>query len=150
MLRKLELVLRVICMFIIVSCAVQITKADDLARAFAATYQLSDVVEDGLQVHLKMTLTLMNPRDEDVKDGIVALSNSQPNPVLLGSFGVIKMLPHRGQVTVSHTFTIAAAEYSDWQRGHSPKLQFLIPSGEEAVTAGIQAHEVMLPARASQ
>lgn len=122
MIRTLVLASRALCLAAALLCIVQIAAAADLARAFAGTYKISNIVEDGSQVHLTMTLTLLNPGAADIKGGIVAVLNSQPNPTLIGSFSAIKTLPHQGQVTVIHTFTLARAEYANWQQGHVPRL----------------------------
>lgn len=149
MFRKLELMLRIVCMSALFMCMRHTSAAQELARAFAATYELNNVVEDGSHVQVTMALTLLNTSGGDVKGGIVAVLSSQPSPILLGSFAPIKDLPQRGQVTVSHTFTIASAEYAAWQSGHAPRLQFLMPSGNGAVAAGIQAHQIVTPAKAN-
>jgi hypothetical protein len=115
------------------------------ATRFAGYYELSNVVENGSQVSVTMTLTLLNPGKTDVKGGIVAVLSSEPNPALIGSFAAIKTLPHIGQVKVSQTLTISAAEYASWRHGHAPRLQFLVPSGESAVAVSIQAYQVEPP-----
>jgi len=116
-------------------------------RAFNGYYELSNVVEDGSQVQVTLTLTLRNAGKTEVKGGIVAVLSSEPNPVLIGSFSAIKTLPSKGQVTASKTFTISAAEYENWQHGHAPVLQFLVPSGSTAVAADIQAYRFVPPAK---
>ncbi len=116
-------------------------------RAFNGYYELSNVVEDGSQVQVTLTLTLRNAGKTEVKGGIVAVLSSEPNPVLIGSFSAIKALLSKGQVTLSQTFTISAAEYENWQHGHAPVLQFLVPSGSTAVAADIQAYRFVPPAK---
>lgn len=138
----------VLCLAVLIGFAVSnAAAASDTARAFAGSYLLSNVVEDGNQVHLTMTLTLMNPGKTPVSGGIVAVLSSAPNPALIGSFAAIKTLPASGQVTVKQTFTITATEYANWQRGNAPRLQFLVQSGETAIAAGIQAHQVEAPVK---
>ncbi len=119
--------------------------ATNYTRAFNGHYQFSDVVGDGDQVQLTITLTLMNASKTTVKSGIVAVSSSDPAPVLIGSFSPIKSLPALGQVTVSQRLTVSAAEYKSWQNGHAPRLQFLVGTGSGAIAADIQAYRVLPP-----
>jgi len=137
----------ILCIFALSNA--QTAKAQDMARAFAGTYQISDVAAEGGNVHFTMTLKLSNPGNADVHGGIVVLLNSQPNKAYLGSFSAISTLAHGKQVTVTKTFTVPAAEYAKWQNGHAPTLQFLVPSGETAVAAGIEAHQVNAPVAAT-
>ncbi len=133
---------------VVLSLAVLLVCASFTAAAattFAGHYELSNVVENGSEVNVTMTLTLLNPGKTDVKGGIVAVLSSEPNPVLIGSFAAIKTLPKIGQATVSQTLTISAAEYASWRHGHAPRLQFLVPSGESAVAVSIQAYQVEPP-----
>jgi hypothetical protein len=130
---------------VLLLCIANVASADDLTRAFAGTYEISNVVEDGSHVQLTLTLTFNNFSNEDIKGGIVALMNSQPTPVLIGSFNAIKDLAHQRRATISHAFTLDASEYASWQHGHAPVLQFLVPSGDTAVAVSIQAHQVMTP-----
>jgi hypothetical protein len=141
MIRKIALALRVLCIAAALLCMAQASRAADFGRAFAATYQLSNVVEDGSKVSVEVTVTLHNPGSSDVKGGIVAIMSAQPNPTLLGSFHAINLLTHGGHVTIIHTFSIPASEYASWQRGHAPTFEFLIPSGDSAIAAGIQSHQ---------
>lgn len=145
MLRRWELWLRALYLFVLLLCVASVASADDLTRAFAGTYKISNVVEDGSHVQLTLTLTLSNFSNDDVKGGIVALMNSQPTPVLIGSFSAIGDLAHQRKVTISHTFTVDANEYANWQHGHAPVLQFLVPSGDTAVAVGIQANQITTP-----
>jgi hypothetical protein len=129
-------------------CAVQAVAAvSNAARAFAGYYELSNVVEESGQVHVTMTLTLMNPGKTTITGGIVAVLSSGPSPVLIGSFRPIRTLPAASRVTVSQTLTITAAEYASWQHGHAPRLQFLVSSGGTAIAAGIQAYQFVPPAK---
>jgi hypothetical protein len=141
-------VVRVLCLAVFPLCALQAVGATTSpARAFAGYYVLSNVVEEGNQVHVTMTLTLRNPGTTAVTGGIVAVLSSAPDPVLVGSFSTIKTLPAKGQVTISKTFTISAAEYKNWRSGSPPRLQFLVSSGGSAIAAGIQAYEFVPPAK---
>jgi hypothetical protein len=133
--------MRVLCLAVLPLCAFPAIAATTVApRAFNGYYELSNVVEEGTQVHLTMTLTLRNAGKTAVTGGIVAVLSSAPDPVLIGSFSAIKTLPSKGQVTVSESLTVSAAEYKSWQEGHAPRLQFLVPSGGRAIAADIQAY----------
>jgi hypothetical protein len=119
--------------------------ATNYTRAFNGRYQFSDVVEDGDQVQVTITLTLMNASKTTVTGGIVAVLSAEPVPVLIGSFSPIKSLPSRGQITVSQRLTVSAAEYKSWQNGHAPRLQFLVGSGSGAIAADIEVYRLLPP-----
>jgi hypothetical protein len=123
---------------------VQVAPADS-ARAFFGSYQLSNIVEAGDNVDVTLSLTIHNPGVGDVRGGIVVVKDTQPHHNLLGSFAAIKSLPHSGDVTVTKTFTITAAEYLRWKTGHDPVLEFLVPNGEGTSIEGIQAHRTTKP-----
>jgi hypothetical protein len=144
--RKIALALRVLSIPAALLCMAPTSRAADSGRAFAATYQLSNVIENGNKVSVDISITLMNPGSTDVKGGIVAVLSSQANHVLLGSFHAITQLNHGSHATISHTFSIPAAEYASWQQGHAPAFEFLIPSGDSAIAAGIQSHQATTPA----
>jgi hypothetical protein len=112
---------------------------------FAASYQLANIVENGDTVELTINLTLLNPNSSDVKGGIVALYDTEPNRNFLGSFQAVKSLPHQGQAVVSGAFTISAYEYTRWQRGHAPVLEFLVPSGAGTSIVSIQTRRSVNP-----
>jgi len=117
----------------------------EVPSRFAASYQLSDIVEHGSQVDVTIKLTLLNPGVSDINGGIVVLYNTQPNRSFLGSFKMIKTLPHSGQVTTTTSFTISAAEYRLWQSGHAPVFEFLVPDGAGTDSVSIQARQVVNP-----
>jgi hypothetical protein len=119
--------------------------ATNYTRAFNGQYRISNVVEQGTNVELTLTLTLRNASKTTVTGGIVAVLSSEPDPVLIASFSPIKTLPSKGQVTVSQRLTVSAAEYSSWQNGHAPRLQFLVGTGSSAVAADIQAYRLLPP-----
>lgn len=106
---------------------------------FPGAYMISNVVEDGDQVHLTVKLRLMNPYNSDVKGGIVVFLDSQPVPILIGKVATISDLPRLGNITISNTFTVPAAEYDKWQHGHQPVFEFLVPDADGSVEAHIQA-----------
>jgi hypothetical protein len=130
-----------VCLVVLTLCPVPGVAASN-TRAFNGYYELSNVVKDGSRVQVTMTLTLRNAGKTAVQGGIVAVLNSAPNPVLIGSFSPIKSLPSKGEITVTERLTISAAEYESWQSGHAPRLQFLVPSGTTAVAEGIQAYQL--------
>jgi hypothetical protein len=119
--------------------------ATNYTRAFNGQYRISNVVEQGTNVELTLTLTLENASKTTITGGIVAVLSSDPAPVLIGSFSPIKSLPSRGQTTISKRLTVSAAEYSGWQNGHAPRLQFLVGTGSGAIAADIQAYRLLPP-----
>jgi hypothetical protein len=131
-----------LCAFIL---GVSHVAAGETSSRFAASYRLSGVVEHGSQVDVTIKLTLLNPGSSDVNGGIVVLYNSALNRSFLGSFKLIKTLPHLGQVTTTSSFTISAAEYARWQQGHPPVLEFLVPDAAGTSSVSIQAHRVVNP-----
>jgi len=118
------------------------------ARAFAGFYYLSDVINEGDVVHLTMTLSLINFAKRDVNGRSVALLDTSPSPVLLGSFDAIKSPSLSQYLTIKKAFTIPAAEFARWQTGHEPVMEFLVPAqGSPTFEAdGIQVHRVLEPA----
>jgi hypothetical protein len=119
--------------------------ATNYTRAFNGNYRISNVVEQGTEVELTLTLTLENASKTTITGGIVAVLSSEPAPILIGSFSPIKSLPAKGQVTVSQRLTLTAAEYKSWQNGHAPRLQFLVGTGNTAIAADIQAYRLLTP-----
>ena len=119
--------------------------ATNFTRAFNGHYQLSDVVEEGNQVEVTMTLTLVNSSKTTVTGGIVAVLSSEATPTLIASFDPIKSLPSKAQVVVTQRLSISAAEYKSWQTGSAPRLQFLVSNGTSAVAADIAAYRLLPP-----
>jgi hypothetical protein len=142
-----RIIMRVLCAFCIPAAILGIvqTAAAQTARAFAGSYQLSNVVEAGSSVDVTMTLVLSNPGSSDVRGGIVVLMDTQPHHLYLGSFAAIKSLPPSGEVKVTETFTIPADEYARWKTGHDPVFEFLVPNGDGTSIEGIQAHRTTKP-----
>jgi hypothetical protein len=135
-------VLSLALLFLSAVCCVAVT---NFSRAFNGHYQFSDAVEEGDQVEVTMTLTLVNSSKTTVNGGIIAVLSSDPVPVLIGSFSPIKTLPATHQVVVSQRLTVSAAEYKGWQEGRSPRLQFLVSSGSRAIAANIAAYRWLPP-----
>lgn len=144
MFQSLKQVMRMLCVPVAVLGMAQAAIGGAPAR-FAGTYQLSDVVEDSSGVHFTLTVTVINSTETDIKGGIVALLDSQPSSVLIGQVGTIKTLSHLSQSAISHSFTISAAEYANWQRGHEPVLEYLVPNGTGTSEVRIQARRVVNP-----
>jgi hypothetical protein len=117
----------------------------ETARAFAGSYQLSNIIEAGNSVDVTVTLVLRNPGSSDVRNGTVVVMDTQPQHSVLGSFATIKSLPHSGAATVTQTFTISSAEYARWKTGHDPVLEILVPNGDETSIEGIQAQRTTKP-----
>lgn len=113
---------------------------------FAGAYVISHVVEEGDQVHLTVTLRLNNLYNTEIKGGIVVLLDSQPDHVLIGKLATIQDLPRLGHITVSNTVTVPSAEYDNWQRGHEPVFEFLVPDADGSIEAHIQARPAETPA----
>lgn len=113
-------------------------------------YQLSNVVEDGGQVHLTLKLLLNNSTATDIKGGIVVLMDSQPAHTLIGKVATIQNLPRLGHVTVSRKFTISATEYEFWKQGHEPVLEFLMPDSAGTAELRIQARRIEAPSQLTQ
>jgi hypothetical protein len=141
-----RIIRRVLCAFCIPVAILGIvqTASAETARAFAGSYQLSNVVEGGNSVDVTVTLVLHNPGSSDVRNGTVVVMDTQPHHSVLGSFA-IKSLPHSGEVTVTQTFTISADEYARWKTGHDPVLEILVPNGDGTSIEGIQAHRTTKP-----
>jgi hypothetical protein len=144
MYRMLKSILGALSACAIVLCLSQVAMGAVPTR-FVASYQIGNVVEGRSTVDLTLKLTLLNPTAADINGGIVVLYNTSPNRSLIGSFRMIKSLPHSGQVTISHAFTISTAEYARWQSGHPPVLEFLIPDGDGTDTVSIQARQTVNP-----
>lgn len=126
----------------------QVTNVDAASR-FAGTYELSNVVQNGRETSLTMTLSLFNPGNSDVKSSVVDVLDSSPNPLLIGSFSTIKTMPHLSWVQVSQKFTVSTAEYAIWQHGHAPLLQIRAASAATASGQPIQMHQVTKPGAAT-
>jgi hypothetical protein len=138
---------RVLCALSIPAAILGIAQAAaaQTARAFAGSYQLSNVIEAGNSVDVTMTLVLRNPGSADVRSATVVVMDTQPQHSVLGSFATIKSLSHSGKVTVTQTFTIPADEYARWKTGHDPVLDLLVPNGEGTSIEGIQAYRTTKP-----
>ena len=126
-------------------CSVQTAAKGQTPSRFAGSYQISAVVEDGSQVHLAIQLTVINSSNSDIKGGVVAVLDSQPDNSLIGSFDAIKLLPHLGSTTVIQNFTISLAEYYRWMWGHDPVFQFLVSGPSDSTPVHIQARRVVNP-----
>lgn len=135
---------RVLCLSALVLCLVQKAPAAE-GRQFAAKYQLNNIVEDGNEVELTISLNLMNNSSAAVKGGVVVILNTLPEHAYLGDFSAIKSLPEHGQAPISQTLTISAAEYARWQQGKGPIFEFLVPGPGGTTTEGVQAERVLMP-----
>jgi hypothetical protein len=133
---------RASCFFALLGLA-QFSVLARAAEVFGGIYRLSDVIEVGNRVQVTMTLRLLNANKTDVHDAVVAVLSSAPNPVRIAYFPAISTLPRIGEVTVSETFTIPAAEYASWQSGHEPRFQLLLPSDGTTITVVIQSRKAI-------
>ncbi len=112
---------------------------------FAGSYQLTQVVEDGSQVHFTLKFTLLNPGVTDISGGILVIKDSQPEGGLIGKVATITTLPRLGQKSVSETFTVPAAEFARWKQGNQPRFDFLVPAGKSAIDVPVQARQMPEP-----
>jgi hypothetical protein len=136
--------LRLLCVLTVAVGLVQ-TATSQSQPHFAGTYQLTSVVEDGSQVHFTLKFTLLNPGNSDVKGGILAMMDSQPNGLLIGEVATIASLPHLGQTSVTKSFTVSADEYARWQHGHEPRFDFLVPVNGDTIDVRVQARPIVEP-----
>lgn len=130
---------------IVVSIGIVRVAASEPRPVFAGSYQLTQVVEDGPQVHFTVKFTLLNPGVTDIKGGILVIKDSQPDGGLIGKVATIATLPRLGQKRVSESFSISAEEFARWQQGHEPRFDFLVPAGKGAIDVPVQARPVSLP-----
>jgi hypothetical protein len=90
-----------------------------------AYYRIHEGTEVGNSVQVKIQLKLFNYSGSDIKQGTVAVSDSQPTRVGLGGFKPIKLIRARGEVNLMQEFTVSKVEYERWQHGVSPSVFFL-------------------------
>jgi hypothetical protein len=96
---------------------------------FTATYKIANVNEMQDKVDLTLVLTLHNATGKDVRDSAIVLYSSDPAPVSVGAFDLVKLVPANRSVTVSQTFTVSKSDYQHLQWGMHPHLDFLTPDG---------------------
>jgi hypothetical protein len=129
-------------------------------RDFAASYQLSNIVESGDQVSVTVTLKLFNYSGGEIRNGAVVLKDSRANVMsgresadsnLLGAFNLIPSLPAYQETTLRHRFSIPASEYALWNQGREPELVFLKPDAEgNAQSVHIDLRRDFAPAKVTQ
>lgn len=136
---------RVLSLVLLSLSAVCSSAATNFTRAFNGRYQITNAVEQGTEVELTLTLSLVNSSKTAVKGGIVAVLSSDPIPVLIGSFSPIASLPALSRVVISQRLTLSATEYQRWQSGSAPRLQFLVGSGSGAIAVDIAAYHWLPP-----
>ena len=128
-------------------------------RDFAATYELTHIVDSGDQVALTITLKLFNYSGAEIRNGAIVLRDStastapsrNPEDKLLGAFPLIPSLPAYKETTLRHRFTIPAAEYALWKQGREPQLIFLKPDAEgNAQNTHIDLRREITPIAAKQ
>ena len=144
MYRYLSHALRVLCVSLAVVGPMPIVMSQQQPH-FAGAYELTSIVEDGSEVHFTLKFTLLNPGNTDVKGGILALLDSQPNSLVIGEVATIASLPHLGQISVTKNFTVSADEYARWQSGHEPRFDFLVPANDGAMDVRVQSRHVVNP-----
>ena len=143
MYRILRRVLCALCIPAAILGAVQLAGA--ATRTFFGSYELSHVVETGNNVDVTVRLVLHNLAGSDLRGAIVVVMDTESRHTLLGSFSSIKSVPSSGELTLTKTFTISAAEYERWKVGHDPVLEVLVPKGGGTSIEGIQADRVTRP-----
>ena len=102
--------------------------------AFAGSYSIRNVVDQGQTVHVTMDLRLFNGTDTDLKNASLILSDHQralppkggiaPGAALPlnnhGSAKIVAVRTHRDLQLKDVTFHVPAFEYQQWQRGAHP------------------------------
>jgi hypothetical protein len=94
-------------------------------RDFMAYYRIDEVSQVSDAVQIKIQLKLFNYSGSDIRQGKVALYDSQPTRLALGGFKPIKLFRTRGEANLIQQFTISKIEYERWQHGVNPVLFFL-------------------------
>ena len=96
---------------------------------FTATYKIANVNEMQDKVELTLVLTLHNATGKDVRDSAIVLYSSDPAPITVGAFDLVKLVPANRNITVSQSFTISKSDYEHLLWGMHPHLDFLTPDG---------------------
>jgi len=94
-------------------------------RDFAGTYQLSNISDAGNQVHVTITLKVVNYSGADIRNSGVALFSSDANHQAIGAFAVVKLFPNSRLTTLVQDFTVSKAEFQRWQAGAHPNFGFV-------------------------
>lgn len=94
-------------------------------RDFMAYYNIQNVSEAGNNVHLTLQLKIFNYSGADIRQGAVALYNSEPTPAHLGGFNAVKLFRAHHDVDLVQQFTVSKREFTRWQSGANPALFFL-------------------------
>jgi hypothetical protein len=142
--RTLMRALSALCITSSALCFAQVVPGST-GHTFAATYKLSNIVEDGSQVEFTMTLTLDNPSGTDLRTGKIAVYDTQPSHTLISSIETLPAPTRSGRITVKQDFAISAEEFARWQQGHEPVLQYIAPTEDGDSVSGIQSHRVYKP-----
>ncbi|MGA2739322.1 MAG: hypothetical protein ABSG65_18015 [Bryobacteraceae bacterium] len=91
-------------------------------RDFAGHYSLTDVIENGSQVELTLTLQLFNYSGADLNQTVVTVHPAPPVPGVLASFAPIKLWRSGNDVVVSQQLTISREEYKQWSTRIQPAV----------------------------
>jgi hypothetical protein len=94
-------------------------------RDFMAYYHIHELSQVGETVQVNIQVRLFNYSEGDIKQGTVAVYDSQPTRIALGSFKPIKLIRTRREVNLIQPFTVSKSEYERWQHGASPLLFFV-------------------------
>ena len=98
-------------------------------RDFPASYRVTGVSQREDSVQLTLSLTVHNFSGKDISDCAIVLSATDPRSAPIGAFDLIQHLPAYRDTTVSHRFTLSAAEYAHWLQGTNTNLHILLPDG---------------------
>jgi hypothetical protein len=102
-------------------------------RDFAGIYAVTNVTEKDGQVELTFGLHLFNFSGADLRQAVVTVRSSTPEPVVLGSFAPIKLWRSGSDVVVSQQITIARDAFARWS-ARKPPAVFIGYSDEEGHT----------------
>jgi len=110
-------------------------------RDFAGFYAVSNVVDLGDKVQLRMSVQLSNFSAGDLQSPVVALMNSGPaNTAPIGSFPALKHLKAGRDVILHQQFTVSKEEFKQWDmRGRGPRVVVIFrDSNGGVVERGVQ------------
>ena len=139
---RMSRALRILCVSSALAGTVPLASAA-IPDRFPASYQLTNVVENGGQVEVTFKLSLFNPTSSAFKGGVVVLLDSQPDHGLIGTLGTIKSLEGSSTENLTKTVTVSADEYANWRRGHEPLMRYLVSDGERSKAVPIQAQRIL-------
>jgi hypothetical protein len=90
-------------------------------RDFAGFYHVSNVVEQGDQMLVTLSVQVFNHSDADVKQAVLTL-HAHPLPTPIGEFQPVKLWKNHGELRRSQQFLVSRQAYERWGRGAQPEL----------------------------